>query len=272
MKKIFLFILILFFFASSINRQRESEFSIFSWDENITNEMYRESIYKNLKKLDIKNVYQNLENVNEDKIKKFIGDLRINCNVDTYMLTGYPDWYREHNNINNVLKNLYEYNKKVSKKYKISGLALDVEPWSTYENWDRDIYVSTMQTSYQYAKSLDIKLIMVIPFWLEEDDLEIIVKNSDKIAIMNYNVNHPIDLINEEIKIAKKYKKEVDIIAEVQKSNEKYGVDKNTTYYYKGYNKLHEDWAKIKEVYKYSKINFSYHDYSNIEEFIEKRE
>jgi len=225
-------------------------------------------MYKYLKKLNIKTIYQNIDEVDNKSIEKFVKDLKDNCGVETYALAGDPSWYENDLSIKEALENIDNYNEGVKDRYKIKGIVLDIEPWTAYESWNRETYVKNMKKAYEYSKGFDIMLITVIPVWLDPSDLDIIIKCCDKIAIMNYNIDFPIDLIKEEIYIAKKYKKEVDIIAEIQPPNEKYGVQKNTTYYYEGYDKLQKDWNTIKDTYKYNKINFSYHDYGNIKEFI----
>lgn len=90
------------------------------------------------------------------------------------------------------LNNIKSYNESVKAKNKIKKVVLDIEPWAAYETWDREIYIKNMQEIYTYAKGLGVKIITVIPTWLDSSDLDIIVKNCDEIAIMNYNVTKHI--------------------------------------------------------------------------------
>lgn len=248
-------------------RKPSNTLSIFSWENKQLNLSNIDTMEKYLKQLNINTIYQNIDEYNNEKISEFVKVLK-NKGIDTYALTGEPSWYEDNSYIKSYLNRINDYNKEVKDKYRIKGIVLDIEPWTVYENWDRKAYAKSMEEAYQYAQNLNIKFIMVIPTWLEPSELDIIIKNCDKVAVMNYNIDLPVENIKEEIFIAKKHNKYIDIIAEVQPANEEYGVEKNTTYYYESHERLLKDWKVIKEVYKYNKIDFSYHDYKNIKEFM----
>lgn len=275
MKKIYklLIILVITILGSIIvcNKYKKTEYSIFSWEIQNLNKQNLDNIVENLNKLDISTIYQNIDNLSNKDIEKFVRTLKDN-NINTYALSGDPSWYDNDKIVNQYLNKIDEYNKHVKNRYKIKGVVLDIEPWTLYKDWNRMSYANNMVKIYEYAKKLGLKTTIIIPTWIEPSDLEIIIKNCDTVAIMNYNIDFPIENIKEEIYIAKKYKKNVEIIAETQPINEKYGVEENTTYYYKGYKALLSDWYEIRTRYKYSKMSFSYHDYKNIKTFIDLEE
>ena len=113
-------------------------------------------------------------------------------------------------------------------------------------------------------------MIMVIPFWLDQINSEVIIANSDKTIVMNYNIKDPVKFIKEEIEIANKYNKKISSAAETKKTDANYGVDENTTYYYVGIDRLIQDWRDMYNEYKYDKIEFSLHDFNSVKDFINK--
>ncbi|WP_042273518.1 hypothetical protein [Faecalimicrobium dakarense] len=249
--------------------KNEIEYSIFSWDPEILSSVYLEDYYDIINDLKIRKIYQNIDGLSHSKVEETIKSLKDNTNADVYSLTGDPTWYSSSKNVISILDNINNYNMYVNKKHQINGIVLDIEPWSLYKDWDREVYIKTIEDIYSYAKSVNIKIINIIPTWLDIKDIETIVKNSDEIAVMNYNISSPIENIKEEIDISKRYNKEINVIAETQAENKKYGVDKNTTYYYLGKDRLDKDWESIIDTYKYKRISFSYHDLNNIINFLE---
>ena len=261
-------ILVGIFIFKNYNSEKIKDSSIFSWSSKVAQNNSFENIYEIVDKLNIKNIYQNLNGLSSQEIKEFVKAIKENTNSNIYYLAGDPNWYNEYEEVTKNLEFIIEYNNSVEDKFKIKGIVLDIEPWAIYEEWDRDSYKETLIKTYEYCNLNNLKLINVLPFWLEEEVLEEIVINSDEIAVMNYNINNPIRNIKEEVELSKKYNKKINIIAEIQQENEEYGVLKNTTYYYEGYDKLIEDWENIYNEYKYKNMKFSYNDYNNIFQFL----
>ncbi|MGL4363282.1 MAG: hypothetical protein ACRCSG_08480 [Cellulosilyticaceae bacterium] len=255
-----LLIIIFPFVSIKLLGNNSSKYSVYSWE--------KIEDFEYIKELQIETIYQNIDELEDEEMALYIQNIKDQYNVEVYSLTGDPSWYKDFSGIKAYLDRITTYNENAEDKYKITGVVLDIEPWIIDKEWNRKNYANTMKKAYDYAKAQELKLVTVIPVWLDPSDLKLIIENCDRISIMNYNIDHPIELVKEEIHLARKYKKEVDIIAETQPINQKYGVEKNTTYYYEGYAKLKEDWRNIKEKYKHNKINFSYHDYNNLKEFM----
>lgn len=276
MKKKYYFIVILIvalivYVSLSVMKKQSHCLSIFSWDSTELTMREINIMKKYLKELNVKTIYQNIDGFTNEEIEKFVKELKDN-DISIYSLAGEPSWYEEDGKVIKYIERINDYNKSVENKHRIEGVVLDIEPWIANKEWDRAVYSKTMEKVYKYSKELNIKIVTVIPTWFDPSDLEIIIKNCDKVAVMNYNIDFPTENIKEEIYIAKKFNKSIDIIAEIQPINEEYGVEENTTYYYEGHDVLLNDWNKIKEVYKYNKIGFCYHDYKNIKEFINLEE
>lgn len=270
---IFIVIIISIIFLYNYSKNKYSnDRGIFSWDSNLISKNRYSEMYDILNDLHINKIYQNLYGLNKEEIKMFVKDINKNINAEVYYLTGSADWYDNYNKIIKNIEFICKYNEEVENKFKVKGIVLDIEPWVLDKEWDKEIYKDTLIKVYEYSKNNNLELINVIPFWLEEDLIDSIVVNSDEIAVMNYNIKNPIKNIEEEVNKAKEYKKKINIIAEVQPQNEEYGVTKDTTYYYKGYNKLIEDWNNIIKEYKYKELGFSYHDYKNIINFLNRDE
>lgn len=260
--------LVLIIYTNFFNKNIKNT-SIFSWSTSVIKDNDLDNMYKLIDKLNIDTIYQNLHGLDKEEIEKFIGDIRNNTSADVYYLAGDPSWYNNSKAVRDNLDLVNSYNNNVSENLRINAVVLDIEPWTMGDDWDRDDYKKTLEDTYSYCKSLHLGLISVIPFWLDEDILESIIINSDEIAVMNYNIDNTIKNIKEEIELSKIYNKRINVVAEVQEPNEKYGVLNNTTYYNMGYEALMKDWNEIYKTYNYDNIYFSYHDYKNIFKFID---
>ena len=245
---------------------------IFSWENTQCSTSMREDTYYWIDKLQLNEIYQaNLFRLNSSEIIDFVTDLKINKNVSVYYLTGDPSWYNNPQKLIERINEVKNYNDTVGVESKVKGVVFDVEPWTLGDGkWSQLEYANTIKKAYEYAKAVDVEMIMVIPFWLEPINSEVIIANSDKTIVMNYNIKDPVKFIKEEIEIANKYNKKISSAAETKKTDANYGVDENTTYYYVGIDRLIQDWRDMYNEYKYDKIEFSLHDFNSVKDFINK--
>ena len=246
--------------------------SIFSWNNTQCSKSMREDTYYWIDRLKLNEIYQaNIFRLSLEETKEFVTDLNINKKVSVYDLTGDPYWYNKPEEFIKRIDRVKSYNDKVDNKSKVKGVVFDVEPWVLGDgNWSQNEYASTIKKAYKHAKAVDVEMIMVIPFWLETANSEVIIENSDKTIVMNYNIKDPVKFIKEEIELAKKYNKKISTAAETKKIDIDYGVDKSTTYYYVGEDRLKQDWKDIYDTYEYDKLEFSLHDFNSIKDFFNK--
>jgi len=243
---------------------------IFSWKKTQCSEEMRDDTYYWIDKLQINEIYQaNIFRLTLSETKDFVTDLKVNKNVSIYDLTGDPSWYNKPEEFIKRIDRVKKYNDTVASESKVKGVVFDVEPWVLGDgNWSQIEYANTIKTAYKYAKTVGVEMIMVIPFWLEPVNAEVIIQNSDKTIVMNYNIKAPVKFIKEEIEIAKKNNKKISTAAETKKIDTEYGVDASTTYYYVGVDRLKQDWKDIYNTYKYDKLEFSLHDFNSVKKFI----
>lgn len=243
---------------------------IFSWKNAQCATSMREDTYYWIDKLQLNEIYQaNIFRLSSSETKEFVTDLKVNKNVSVYDLTGDASWYNKPEEFIKRIDRVKNYNDTVGSESKVKGVVFDVEPWVLGDgNWSQSEYANTIKKAYDHAKTVGVEMIMVIPFWLEPVNSEIIIENSDKTIVMNYNIKAPVKFIKEEIELAKKYNKKISTAAETKKVDADYGVDTSTTYYYVGVDRLKQDWTEIYNTYEYDKLEFTLHDFNSVKEFI----
>ena len=243
---------------------------IFSWKNDQCSEIMREDTYYWIDKLKLSEIYQaNIFRLTSLEIQDFVTDLKVNKNVSVYDLTGDASWYNKPEEFIKRIDRVKNYNDTVGSESKVKGVVFDVEPWVLGDgNWSQSEYANTIKKAYDHAKTVGVEMIMVIPFWLEQVNSDIIIENSDKTIVMNYNIKAPVKFIKEEIELAKKYDKKISTAAETKKVDSDYGVDTSTTYHYVGVDRLKQDWKDIYSTYEYSKLEFSLHDFNSVKDFI----
>ncbi|MCI9062234.1 MULTISPECIES: hypothetical protein [Romboutsia] len=245
---------------------------IFSWKRSQCSTDMREDTYYWIDKLQLNEIYQaNIFRLTPVETKDFVTNLKVNKNVNVYDLTGDPSWYNKLEKFIERIDRVKNYNDTVANESKVKGVVFDVEPWVLGDgNWSQTEYANTIKKAYEYARNVGVEMIIVIPFWLEQSNSEIIIANSDKTIVMNYNIKAPVKFVKEEIELAKKYNKKISIAAETKKIDTEYGVDASTTYYYVGADRLIQDWTDICNTYKYNKLEFSLHDFNSVKDFFYK--
>lgn len=245
---------------------------IFSWKNTQCSKSMRNDTYYWIDKLKLNEIYQaNIFRLDKEETKEFVTDLKVNKNVSVYDLTGDASWYNKPQEFIKRIDRVKNYNNTVARKSRVKGVVFDVEPWVLGDgNWSQVEYANTIKKAYKHAKSVGVEMIMVIPFWLEPTNSEIIIANSDKTIVMNYNIKAPVKFIKEEIELAKKYNKKISTAAETKQVDSEHGVDASTTYYYVGVDRLKQDWTDIYNTYKYDKLEFSLHDFNSVKNFISK--
>ncbi len=255
-----------------LSAENVSNKGIFSWKRTQCSISMREDTYYWIDKLQLNEIYQaNIFRLTPSETKDFVTDLKVNKNVSVYDLTGDSSWYNKPEEFIKRIDRVKNYNDAVANESKVKGVVFDVEPWVLGDgNWSQDEYANTIKKAYEHAKTVGVEMVIVIPFWLEPVNLEVIIENSDKTIVMNYNIKAPVKFIKEEIELAKKYDKKISTTAETKKIDTEYGVDANTTYYYVGVDRLKQDWTDIYNAYKYNKLEFSLHDFDSIKDFMKK--
>ena len=242
---------------TTLNKEHTIKKSIYSWDFkdiiNISN--FNESLDL-LKSFRINELYQRISDFSEVSLKSRIKDLS-NKNIKTYYLTGDPTWYAKPSSIIKRIDRVDSYNKSVEDdKERLSGIVLDIEPWTIGE-FDIDTYSQTLAVAYAHAKSVNVKMILTIPFWLEDHELEKIVPHCDRISVMNYTRRSTISNISNEISIGKKYNIEVENISET-KAPDGSGIPDSITFFNYGLDALNQEWLKLMEFDE--SVIYSYHD------------
>jgi len=190
--------------------------AVFSWSPDDL------SVLQNLSKLSIGTIFQEIPKGREEATLKLLSD------YDVYLLCGDP------------MMDLNEMHAALKRgKQGFSGVIFDIEPYGR-EEWKPDgdnskilaDFAEQVQRAYQYAKARDIEMLLCIPFWYDDtgysDELELLVKNSDGICVMNYWRGKEWEHMEYEYELAGKYYKKLWSAYEFTKSDGKGILDQNT--------------------------------------------
>ena len=248
---------------------------LYCWDWEQTLPEYRTNFMGMCEELKITSVYLCFDplnwTTNIEDTKSFIKELYYK-DISVLALNGDPSWSYDINPIKNVLvDNVKKYNEKAREDEKILGIVLDIEPagtseWQISEPEAFKSYVETQIAAYNYTKQFNLMVMQCIPYWFDEvsvEQLEELVQNGcDGISVMNYWKDNTIELIRNEMQLAKKYNKYIDSIVELGEPNGDI-IDANT-FYNDGIEAAQENWKGIDNEYQYSKLGIAYHDYEAI--------
>lgn len=246
--KVVITFFVVFIIVGCTSKNKEDRI-LYSWH---MKSIYDTNLIKTMKKLDINVLYQDfstkyLESSDNDFLKEMNKK-----NITVYHLFGEPSWgLKNSNKIKEEIDKVSNYNK--NNKYKISGIVLDIESY-TEDDFNKKKYINILKEAYMYAKENNIKYTICIPVWFKDKDLEKLIYNSDEISLMNYNIDKTVSNMKEEVKIAKKYKKKINTIYEIKFNNKKH---------FSSYEKIENDYKKIRNNYDYP-ISIAYHHYDSI--------
>ncbi|MGN1013489.1 MAG: SpaA isopeptide-forming pilin-related protein [Clostridia bacterium] len=257
--------------------------SVFSWSESEITDSADMIKIANL--FGLTEVYQyiphELFSSTETTLADFVTKLEneTNNNMKVTYLAGDASWYAKPDSIKRRINYLLTYNSGTGKDAPIDTIALDIEPWTLGLTEDYSAtFKATLEEIYPYAKENGIKIVMVIPFWLDTSDdiadktlYTSIIENSDEVVIMNYNQNAYYTAMDNEIQASIDNGKIIYSAAELQAPNDTYGVTDNLTYYEDGLKKLFEDWRKLEDKYPdYNELSFSFHNINSLKILLDK--
>lgn len=245
---------------------------VFSWHmEDLT--VNYETMAKMCNLLDLTEVFQSFTwNSLNSAVATAITYVQNNTknNVNISYLAGDPYWYNT-TDMSAHLAKVIEYNNGIGTNAKIEKIIMDVEPWVLdleMSEWV-DVYLTTMQNFYQECITNNIKLGLVIPYWLDSSttiNSETFYKNvidcCDEVYVMNYKRKDVIEHINKELLYCQATDKPIYHISECQEINEENGVTESLTYYNVGLRQLRIDWEEMKNTFLYSNLHFAYHDFN----------
>jgi hypothetical protein len=168
------------------------------------------------------------------------------------------------------------YQEQAASGQHFSGIHLDVEPYllpgweSNYKNTVLN-YQTRMAQAASLSADLSLPLGADIPFWFDEMMFSNkhgkeslagwVIKNTDKVTVMAYRnkasgPNGIIELSRNEVELAARYGKEIQIAAETGASSEAAYI----TFYEEGTAKMEEQLSIVRDAYSaHSHVGFAVH-------------
>lgn len=244
---------------TSCSKNNDTPVSIFSWQEHLMDNMDKQSSL--MEKTKVKQLYQNIENVSEERIQSFFEQV-VEKGYSAYALCGEPEWIFDSKTLLDKMDNYAKY-----KEQGLQGVVVDVEPY-LLPQWDErkkeymQGYVSFVKAVYQKAQLLQLEIILCIPYYYDtlklQSELEQLIQYSDGIAVMNYYKEDEYEHIETELEIAKKYQKKLVVIYEMQKPGS-YDLTDKHTYYKDGIKGVEDSFADIKKEADYEHLEYAFH-------------
>lgn len=246
--------------------EKAKEHSIlYSWNSSAWNEK-KDHLIEVIEERNITDLYQEFTTSFLEKKEDHFIKLLKEKKVDVFQLVGHPSWGTKEGE-EKVLKEIdkvVEFNQNVENK--IKGIVFDIEPYQDYEpdTFDEkalEEYVHVIENAYFYAQQQDLMFVICIPTWYDKVSTSLLrelLKNTDRIEVMNYVVKDTIPNIKNEIQYAKEWKKEITTIYQVNFNYEK-EKDKEGDGIFLSYKKMIEDFNQIKKEYSYDKLWIGYH-------------
>lgn len=256
--------------------------SIYSWSEipflsnNITDTV------DTLGEYGIKDVYQTIQESDFADYKglyeNMISTLN-NSGIDTYFLVGVPSAYNDLNRNKNYIDMASSYNASVSTNKQVKGVVFDIEPYLN-DTYQADPiqgfkeYADTFEQVYAYAKSKNLRVILVIPYWydisyqdskyteeqrtLASQTFDRLFTYCDRISVMNYYKTNMVNAISNELTNARTNGIEIESIVNMIRPDEgdktTVWVDENSLDVVDNY------WQGVMDEYDYDRLFYSYHD------------
>lgn len=184
-------------------------------------------------------------------------------NISISQLVGDPSWYNDATQPKAQIDALVTFNKGIGASCPINKIIYDIEPWDVTTNWEEE-YLATIKVVYDYAKSNNISMALVIPYWITTVNVinfyQEVIDNCDEVMVMNYNRNTYEINMDSIINYVKTNSKVIYSLAEFQPPNE--SIADNITYFNIGVNQLTQDWLTLQNKYSYNYLSFAYDDYT----------
>ncbi len=254
---------LIFVFVSIFREDVEVyESSLYSWKLDKVLED-PEKFYEVLEEYNVKVLYQDFSSeFLEENDDSFLKDMS-EREITVYHLAGDPSWGHSegYEKIKREIKKVLTYNEKVDNP--IKGIILDIEPYVSEKNEefsveDFEVYVDQIEKSYEYCQKHELEMRLAIPYWfdsIDDDLLKKVIKNSDGVSVMNYNISKTSSKIEREVELANRYGKKIDSIYEIEYGKEGYFASKEDIF---------EDFAKLKEENPSENLMISYHHYGSM--------
>lgn len=259
-----------------LNQKSSVSNILFSWKKDAVVEK-SQLLFKTAKEQDVTIIYQHFnQSLSNRQIASFIQDA-ISYDMEVYLLDGAPSWGTEANgeSMKKVLERVDSYNKENSGA-PLKGVLLDVEPYAL-DNWEdeqksiMEDYLSGVKEAYRFSREIGLEFALCISCfydtWGHEEILEQLIKNCDTVVVMNYQRGNELKELKQEASFAKKYKKQIVNVYELQQEG-KHGIKERNTYYHAGLEALYENFKELKKELSGVKLSYGLHEFEALQEVI----
>lgn len=248
--------------------------SLFSWYFEFTNQGIFHRLSEPLKEFGITRIYQlfPVEYFKEPEVSVTVQSLS-DIGIETVLLLGDKNWVIDGlTEYYQIIDALTAYNETAGPEQKINSVALDIEAHSL-KQWQKNPnalfqkFTELMKQAKEYANQHNLKVIQVIPTYLDDIDTELfttfLLECCDELSIMNYRKDTALTAIENEVALCAQYGIPVETVFETMPSSDTYGVTEDLTYHYDGIDILKENVAKLKAQYGPT-LGTAFHHYSTL--------
>lgn len=260
-----------------LNKKRDESNVLFSWKRDAVTEK-AQLLFETAREQGIHIIYQYFnQELSNRQMASFI-QAAASHNMQVYLLDGEPSYGLEADgdSMKKVVERVDAYNKE-NPQAPLGGVILDSEPY-TLDSWEKDqksmmeTYLSGVKEAYAFSQEKGIEFALCIPCfydtWGHEKILEQLVQNCDTVVVMNYQRGNELKLLENEAALAKKYKKRIINVYELQQEGD-YGITERNTYYHVGLDVLYDNFKKLKKKMFGVKLSYGLHEFEALQEVLE---
>lgn len=260
-----------------INRPKDPNLAIFSWDkETVLAE--GETTREFLNQYHIGRLFQSFSSdLSIAEIQIFRQTL--GSDMDVYQLIGTPEWAKDGgaDGLIEQAERVIAINQQLAKNEQLKGVVVDVEPYLLDDfDWDDEViqmsFMANMRKLYHYLTEHNLEMITVVPYFYDTKGytkvLEFLITDaSTELAIMNYYRGDEIEHMLYEAELAKDIGIPVTTIYEFKQPGE-YDLTERNTYFNEGLNQALFNLQSVTEAFPNQEIYGAFHDLTALKEVV----
>ncbi len=231
---------------------------------------------------EITEIYQYIKpEYSDEEVCDFIARMS-DHEIASYILTGEPEWCIDAKleDIKTAVGCVTYYNDLAGERGHLSGIVLDVEPY-VLKGWENnaaslmDQYVANVAAIREYVneEGLEIELCLCVPYSFDlmgyEEQLKELIRNADKVLVLNYNKRTEVENIRNEVAFAGEFGRKIVNVYELQ-SAPQCPEPERMSYCDEGLPAARAAYGRLLAAYPDSELGIAYHTLNDFIDLVNK--
>ncbi len=250
---------------------------VFCWDH-----LADENDVRRIVDGEITEIYQYIKpEYSDEEVCDFIARMS-DHEIASYILTGEPEWCIDAKleDIKTAVGCVTYYNDLAGERGHLSGIVLDVEPY-VLKGWENnaaslmDQYVANVAAVREYIdeEGLEIELCLCVPYSFDlmgyEEQLKELIRNADKVLVLNYNKRTEVENIRNEVAFAGGFGRKIVNVYELQPAPQCPEPDR-MSYCDEGLSAARASYSRLLAAYPDSELGIAYHTLNDFIDLVNK--